>query len=395
MLRNQLNKDANLVPGSYFLIEGKHDTIGISLEESTKSIAKLAAKISTKLDTVVINLKDNDLFWACTFYRDGTAVSSIRHGYDSLQSDFIEEVLLPLIADSSAYEELLHQLLSSALKGQTLIKFLQAFGLEPYQGMEYRFLELEDRDELERKHIVFYEKSNPKKLTVRAIQDVIVHHAGEFLQSKGYRYQNKTNDRVLFLKQINGYRYEIMFNLATKQCVVITYMHPSFDEEDIEWLQQHGYTRFIHFATQIELVKGLDQLLIDIAEVGIPWLESNEMEDMDLLSVYEGLVDPTLAKYGYERTQTDDRLIDTGGIVVYQGKYTIVFQHVVMRGKFRAYVDQIHFDEYFIRSQMAAHMMNDEKLVPVDSRGFKNTEEFRKEMSKYLHWLECFLTTGY
>ncbi|NJJ40421.1 hypothetical protein [Paenibacillus apii] len=322
-----------------YLTQVNRDWIALFIENDLRAANKWAGKVSAELKTEVLFFGNYDEWgWRADFWDDGALKVHIDIPFEKPKKMMLEplqtEAWVPFATNRESIN-LLHSLLkSNPLDPEGVDHFKQAFALETLTFMSFDYINMLDDSMLKEKGII---RVNGNQTKWR-VNEVILEVLKEPLEKHGFTLLRKaeggdSENRIVFYKVIDSYRYRITFNkdedIITKK--IRLFYHPPYYIWDVQvWMQEHGYQPVFSYGNESELRTSLLDMLQHVLTKGIPWLESQRIEKVNVQEVYRNVLNPFMNDHGFylrEEGKTADKEQKEFIYQTADQKWRILFQH--------------------------------------------------------------------
>lgn len=333
-----------------FLTQVNQKWIGLFIENDLRAANKWAGKVSAELKKEVLFFGNYDEWgWRADFWEDGVLKIHIDIPFEQPKKLKLEplqtEAWLPFAANLESLN-LLHSLLkTNPLDPNGDNHFKQAFALENLTFISFDYINMLDDNKLEEQGII---RVNGKKVKWR-VNEVILEVLKEPLEEHGYSLLPEAEggdleNRIVFYKLIDSYRYRIIFkkleDIISKK--IWLFYSPPYNTWDIQiWMQEHGYQPDFSYTNESELQTSLQDILQHVITKGIPWLESQRIEKINVQEVYRNVLNPFMNNHGFYLREEGEKADNDQKEFLYQTtdqKWRILFQHQMVYPKTHIYM---------------------------------------------------------
>jgi hypothetical protein len=288
-----------------FLMKATEDWTCLLIENDLRMADKWAGTVSKELNKPVLYMGIYDEFgWRTDFWEEGERRIHIDLPFErprKAQVDLSGIVQWQRLAvQPKALDRLRDELESPRRMQPGLADLLrEAFGLELLQFTSYDYVYSYSEEVLEQRGIVAV--SGKKRPRVKqAILDVMQEPLGHL----GYRLDPGSGGTYMpneyrFFTNIGSYRYQIAVNLPEMGQIRVHFYPPYLDRTMDRWHDQNGFNIAIPYLNELHLRTLLIDILRQIIDVGIPWLESHQVEEIELDRIFEQTVEPAMKVKGF------------------------------------------------------------------------------------------------
>lgn len=324
-----------------YLTQINPNWVALFIENDLRSADKWAGKAAVELKTEVLFFGNYDEWgWRADFWEDGVLKIHIDVPFHKPKKIKLEplhmEAWIPFAVNREPLDLLNALLQSTPLNPEGVDYLTQAFALESLTFLSFDNLSMLDDSLLEEKGIHAVQ-GNTKKLR---INEIILDVIREPLEQLGYILLpavegGYSETGVIFYKMIDSYRY--LINLSRSEDILskriqLYYIPPYYTHDTHVWMDENGYEPIYKYGNESELRASLQDILQHIITKGIPWLESQRIDPINVEEVYNSILSPYMNEHGFylrEEEKSADSDIDKKEFI-YQTpdqKWRILFQH--------------------------------------------------------------------
>ncbi|MDT3428262.1 hypothetical protein J2Z22_003854 [Paenibacillus forsythiae] len=293
-----------------YILQLTEDWIGLFIENDLRVGDKWAGTAAAELQKPVLFLGNYDEFgWKADFWKKGSRVVHIDLPFEQPRKAKVEVEdgqVWRAYASRPELVDQLHTLLHSPRRldpgGVDLLK--KAFGLESVTFLSYDYLYTYSGEALKEGDII--EVSGRKR---PQLKQIILEIFKEPLEQKGYQLHPESGGRnmqheYIFSKYIGSYRYQVRVENWDKNKLNLNY-YPPYKLRSVEkWLNDNGYLPEFTFINELQLRTVLTEMLNSVMTKGLPWLEAQHIEELDLSEAFRELLDPIMEDRGFYRKNT-------------------------------------------------------------------------------------------
>lgn len=318
-----------------FLLSVAENWTCLLIENDLRTAEKWAGTVSKELGKPVLYLGIYDEFgWRADFWEAGVREVHIDLPFERPRKAQVDlsgfAAWQRLAIRPEALEQLREALQSPRRMEPGLASLLkEAFGLELLQFISYDYVSNYSEEMREARGIVAVSGQKTPKVR-QAILDVLQEPLGQL----GYRLDPASGgsympDEYRFFTDIGSYRYQISVNLPEKGKLVVSYIPPYQVHAMDHWHAQNGLGNAISYTNELQLRTILLEVLRQMTETGIPWLQSHRVEEVNLNLIFERTVTPVMKERGYlQKDVTQDDTYSGSRLFCYgseDGKWRILF----------------------------------------------------------------------
>lgn len=347
-----------------YLTQINPNWVALFIENDLRSADKWAGKAAVELKTEVLFFGNYDEWgWRADFWEDGVLKIHIDVPFHKPKKIKLEplhtEAWIPFAVNRKPLDRLHALLQSNPLDPEGVDYFKRAFSLESLTFLSFDYIKTFGDNTLKENGFIRAKGNNAKWRVNEIILDVLT----EPLAKRGYNLLPATEGGgrekdITFYKTIDSYRYMIRVDkdedIISKKLRLLYY--PPYYIWDVQvWMQENGYQQDYSYSKKDEIQSSLRMVLDHVLTKGIPWLESQRIENINVEEVYRNVLCPFMNDHGFYLRDEDDKVGREKQEFVFQTsdqKWRILFQH-------QKYYPQVH-----IYMKRYNEMINDTLYYP-------------------------------